>query len=737
MAKEKVNLKERAESLLESIKMAESIQDYDYLSTNLNVIKELLYMSDHQKDVKKVKILEDIPAATRAKLTRTMRRLKSDIAAEQARRKEIQGYGEKYDVLKDQLEKYDTVQIEFSSALNRMPGKERFVYESRFELFTDENIQNLSNNPRYANTAIMIDYFNSVAESLGIEKSDLVGKSFADIEQMIETKGKDLDELAFKIDKANGVYNIKMVEKDAIPVNQYILQQELKSKFPDLYNEAFVGETRTKEQILDDAITSTRAGSDINKALREIKAIGSFDDLLSSVPQDVKDNFLMDDDKISRTDLDAELMRLSGGNPISSLTSPNKEICEALEKMQKYEDSKAKIKTNKKLYESVFSGPKGPAGKASIDAKIAELKGLPQTKARKSQIEFLQGITEFNIIDRSELDNLYQKYDVDPTKPVTDLQKAIGDISKLEHENETIDNVSYGDFSAENLKSVVNTSHLDKDNPVQRLEGALFNINNDSPKNISDYVTLLAQTEGYSPTVGKESFVYARPIYSGRIFKKLEKVEIVEESIASIAANPLKAYQAALADYNEKLSSLGMTPLNRKEKEEMDAIVANMIKESKNPNTTDEMSAKYMDEVMKRIISLKSCNTRTDLLRAKDEHSRAYDPKADPKHNYSVTFPGDHYNAPQVKYAEKEGKFLFFKTKSRQIEVDVDTPATSATQEKSEHARNFFGEERLSNNTTITREQMQLEAQRRARDARDAMRRRARDARDAYDRDDD
>lgn len=752
MAKEKVNLRERAESLLQSIKMAESLNDFDSMNSNLNAISELLYMNDadNEKTLGNIKITEYISPSTKSVLSRTLRRVKSAIDAEQNRRKEIKGYGDNYDVLKDQLEKYDAIQIEFSGLINSLPKKDMFVYDNTCASYAEENIQNLYNMPEHKNKAIMIDYFNSIADSLGIDKSTLVGKTLADIEQMFDDKGKELDELAFKIDRANGIYSAKMVEKDSVLVKQYNLQQELKSKFPDLYNEAFVGETRSKERILDDAIASTRTGSRINTALKEIKSLGNLDDILASVPQDVKDNFLMDDDKISRTDLDAELIRLSGGNPISSLTSPNKEICEALEKIQKHEDSKAKIKTNKKIYDSIFSDPKGPAGKAAIDAKITELKGLPQTKARKSQIEFLQGITEFNIIDRSELDNLYEKYKVDPAKPVSDLQKTITNISTQEHESEAIDNVGVGSFSASTLSHLTNTPHLDKNESIRQVEGGLFNVNEKTPQNISDFVTQLAQTQGYSPVVGKESFVYARPVYKGRFSKKLDKVEIVEESIASIAANPLKAYQTALDDYNEKLSSLGMTPLNRKEKEEMDGIVAELIKKSKE-NLGSPEATKCMDEVIKRIISLKSCNTRTDLLRAKDEHARTlktevsssdvhadkYNPTKTQKNNNSVTFPGDHYNAPQVKYVEKESKFLFFKTKSRQIEVDVDTPATSATQEKSTYARSFFdGENRLSNNTTRTREQIREEALRRARAERNAMRRRA-SSRDSYDRDDD
>ena len=749
MAKEKVNLRERAENLLQNIKMAESLNDFDLMRSNLDMISELLYMNDEDnaKKFRKLKITEYLSPTTVSKLTRTLRGIKSDIDAEQVRRKEIKGYGDSYDVLKNQLEKYDTVQIEFSNRLDRIPDKELFVYDTISSSYKEEDIQNLYDKPEYKNKAIMIDYFNSIADILGIDKSTLVGKTFADIEQMFDDKGKELDELAFKIDRANGIYNLRMVEKDAAAVNKYVLQQELKSKFPDVYKEAYIGDTRTKEQILDDAIAASRPGATQN-ALKEIKKLGDFDDLLAALPEDIKDNILMDNNKISSSDLTSELMRLSGGTNIARLPSPTREICESLMKIQHYESNKAIIKRNSKnVYAQVFSEPAGPAGKAAIDKKISELKGLPQTKARKAQIEFLQSITDFNLIDRSELDGLYEKYDVDPTKPASDLQKAITDISKLEHEADAIDNSSYGEFSSSNLKTLVNTSHLNQNEPVQRVEGGLFTVTKDSPQNISDYVTQLAQTKGYSPTVGKESFVYARPIYSGRIFKKLDKVEIVEESIASIAANPLKAYQEALKDYNEKLGSLGMTPLKRKEMEEMDEIVAKLIKNSKKNYNDPELSAKYMDEVIKRIISLKSCNTRTDLLRAKDEHLHTYNPTIDPKdehkdkfnpvrkvkNNNSVTFPGDHdYEAPQVKYVKKNGKIF----KSKQIEVDVNTPATSATQEKSAHARNFLGEQRLSNNTTITREQMQQEAQRRARAERDAMRRRA-TRRDSYDRDDD
>lgn len=559
---------EQAQAILERVRNAESTKDFDLLSSNLSAIKSFL---EQYKDYSgKVKIPGDTGDVLKNQISVCLRRLNASITLEQNRRNEINTLGKDYDVAKKKLEEYDTQRALYEDLLANAKSK-KFKYPT-----PPFDIESLP-----TEEGALVDYFNSMASTLGIPQTALAGKGIAFIEKEIAKIEKEMDKLAFGINKANGVYDEKVAKQDFSRAEQ-----------------------------------------------------------LEDKKQKAKD----------------------------------------------YGDAKADLKTrHSRIYDAIFGNPTAtppiPAGgPAEIERQLASIRDKKNPLRQK--LIALRTEVNFSRSEENELKTLLKKYEV---TSLAELE-AIAN-SRVERTQST--QAPATSLSPLALKQRINNTSLTKTNPQSRLLVANVSTQDKTGTDIAEFTRYLQQQHGYTPMVGRESVVYAKPIYKkglfGRETKKIVGMEVIEESIASIIKEPIDAYKKALDEANKKCKSLGINSLDKNR----------MVDEFK--ELIMDNDPKSMDEALKRILSVKCSNSREQLSAIATTHTNIR----------PIIFLNDStletqcYNAPEAK-AKNTFATRIFKT-VKKFSYDKDKASSLSTpQITSEYIKYTSGSR--SNSPVVSRD---------------------------------
>lgn len=487
MAKSKVfSPNEQAQAILERARNAESTKDYDLLLSNLGVIKSFLkqYKHDIEDDIKN-------------QIDVCCRRLQASITIEDTRRNEITTLGKDYDATKKKLEEYDTHHALYEDILTH-PDAKKFIYPP-----LPVDIETLAKTQ--PTQAALIDYFNTLATTLGIPQSDLVGKKLSDLEKEFSKLERKMDKLAFDINKANGVYDEKVAQNDF-----------------------------------------TRA-----RALEEKK-----------------------------------------------------------QKAKDYGDAKADLQTKHSgIYDAIFGNPTAtppiPAGgPAEIERQLASIRD--RKNPLRQQLITLRNEVKFSDTEDTELNALYKKYEVTSLAELEAV--ANGRIAPTQTQQATT-----ASLSPRALKQRINHTRLTKTYPQSRLLLVNVSAHDKTGTDIAEFTRYLQQEKGYTPMVGRESYVYAKPIYKkgflGIETNKLQGMEVVEQSLESIAKDPIVAYENALEEASKKCKSMGVGKLGYFKRRKMKKAFEELIKAGINSPDGPE----FMNEAIKRIISVQASNSRESL----------------------------------------------------------------------------------------------------------------------------
>ena len=534
MAKKAKNYEiDEANSILNKIQILtdpkNGTPDFNLLFSNLVILKDFL---------------EKYPASTpipgddgslKTKLERTHRRLQACVSLENNRREKIYEMckgDEKepgYEELKSKLDEYDKLRAEYKNLLSH-PDAKKFKYPTGS--FDYDTLPPLD--------AALVDYCISVAKILGKSPADLFeGKNFTVADKHIAKIEKAHDQRVFEINKANGVFEQKVIFADRA---RAVDLEDIKKDFEN-YN-------MIKSSLDDEArkaiYTDGGGVAEIDKRIAALKA----------------KRYKKDD--VAEKKADAVLIK-----------------------------------------------------------KLEALKVVPP---------------EITSSQKRELNAIYRKYDV----------KSLDELNALAKSEKTKAEplVKKSDIE-KSIQKAISKPEVSFAKPIRSL-GTIAR-----GKNVGDdiaSITQYAQQQyGYTPAVTRDSVIYAKPKYAKGLFgiktKKVESIEIVEESIAKILEDPGSHYKKALKQANKKCKSLGMDKLDKKE---MVAQFAKLI-ESNDPAD--------VNEAIKRLLSLKCSNSRTELAAISTTHNTSNKVVflADPnKEKYS-------YDAPDVtsKYNAKYNYFTF------------------------------------------------------------------------------
>lgn len=298
-----------------------------------------------------------------------------------------------------------------------------------------------------------------------------------------------------------------------------------------------------------------------------------------------------------------------------------------------------------------------------INSTIAKLKKIPQDKITQQETELLELLTQLSTNNEKfeELKKLYEKYGV------TSIEEMKSVLSNHEVENTNEPNGQ--------TPSRLITSDLverTEDSRVSAKEGirVIKKLDSKSIGKDLDEATIDLRQNGYMPCVGKDSAIYARPVYKRPIFGKFGKpklvgMELVEESIESLTKSPEDAYAKALKELTDRYEMLGMK----------DKITTRKIAQMKKAFSELIKDCRY-DEAIKRIIAAQTSMTRTDLANFVDQHSITHD-SLDRK--TTVSFPGGDEN---YKAAHIPVKTKFFGLARIPQKPDPNTPNEAVVAQK-------------------------------------------------------
>ena len=305
--------------------------------------------------------------------------------------------------------------------------------------------------------------------------------------------------------------------------------------------------------------------------------------------------------------------------------------------------------TNKSMFNKISKS--GNIDMTKLKNQIAAL-GVPRDEATRellAQLKELKELKELPPLNTSQqtlLDNelrgILAKYNV----------SSFDDLKALTRNTDlNVSQESISPFAASTLKNIVKDSrpNVSLEKPTRRIGTAIDVISveeakkNNSPEtatcsDIDSMTKYLQQAYGYTPMVGRNSIVYAKPIYKeglfGRKTKKLKSMEIVEESIASIAESPYISFETALDEANFKRKSMGLEPLNKKD---LLTKFRELLHDAIPGKRGISVDSGKMDEAIQRILIVKSSNSKAELNALE---SLFKDPK----------FPGgpENYDAPKI-----------------------------------------------------------------------------------------
>lgn len=312
----------------------------------------------------------------------------------------------------------------------------------------------------------------------------------------------------------------------------------------------------------------------------------------------------------------------------------------AKEDLQRAEALKPTEKTLKELNENLKSqvSPseyKKYTGKdrtKKINSKIATLKKIPQDEITPEETQLLELLEQLSANEEfEELESMYEKYGV------TSIEEMQSVLSNHEVENTNEPN-------AQTPSRLITSDLVERteDSHVSAKEGirVIKKLDSKSIGKDLDETTIDLRYNGYVPCVGKDSAIYARPVYKRPIFGKFGKpklvgMELVEESIESLTKSPEDAYAKALKELKARSEMLENGPVITNDQiAKMKKAFSELIKDSR------------YDEAVKRIIAAQTSMTRTDLANFARQHSKTHDSSG----KTTVTFPGgeENYKAPHI-----------------------------------------------------------------------------------------
>lgn len=491
--------------VVEVARQAATSGDFELIKSNLSVL------SDYLKDQK-----NGLSPNDKNLINQTMRNLNFIVNKENSRRTLISDKTKKYEAASNKLKKCDEL-FEFYNIVLNDPAAQSYTYSTSPSNETEETLK---------------DFFESVKEALGLTSTPT---NLADLKAKVAEVEKVMDDSAFAINKANGVYDEKISAQDLARAQE--LARDKKK----------IDDTKAKRAALKKELKSKVSAADYNKYT-----------------------------------------------------------------------GKGKVK--------------------EIEDKIKALEAKPfkkRSKDDKDLLRILQGlkslsvIKEFGPAKNKELSAIYSKYGVSSIEELTTV------LSEHEvensHENDNTTGITPADFAERVDNSYVTPS-----------EGKRV-VNTLSVKDVGetlDEATNALRQRGYAPCAGKESFVYARPVFkkSFGIFVKpeIQSMELVEESIESILKNPERAYSQAIRELQTRAKAFESgTEITTENIKQMNEAFKALIKDGR------------YDEAVKRIISAKSTMTRTDLANFVTQHIQVKDSANNP---ITVPFPGgdENYKAPHI-----------------------------------------------------------------------------------------
>lgn len=467
--------------IVERARKAVSTGDFSVLKANLTVLNE--YLDENKLSINPV---------DKDEIDKTIKLINFAVSEEKNRRKEISNSSEKYEQSNQKLVKCNELFELYSHVLNK-PMAKTYTFSS---------------SPKNVEEELLKDFFEAIQKELGLS---VTPNTINEIKDKMTGIEKDIDSLAFKINKLNGVYDEKVANQDL-------------ARAKELANE---------EKVINDA-RKTRI------KLRK--------DLKNKVPSNEYKKYI------------------------------------------------------------------GKNNSKEIDTKIDSLKKIPQNRRTPQekdllklleQLKPLSTIKKLDVDKKAELDSLYAKYGV---ISIEEMQSVL---SKNEVENSNTPTKNNSRLITSDLVEEANASHVNAKEGVRILRQL---DTTDLGKDL-DEVTINLRQNGYMPYVGKESAIYARPIYKRNIFGKttFKGMELVEESIESLADYPEKAYKKALKDLQKRSKMLKYGPIiTNTQIKDMQKAFESLIKDSR------------YDEAIKRILAVQTSMTRNDIKNLKTQHTETY-----------------------------------------------------------------------------------------------------------------
>lgn len=313
---------------------------------------------------------------------------------------------------------------------------------------------------------------------------------------------------------------------------------------------------------------------------------------------------------------------------------------------------------------------------SEIDSKISALEKKPVKKRTEQDKQLLDLLKQLKTLPtqkrlanakEAELKSIYSKYGV---SSIEDLNTVL---SNKEIEN-TPEQENDSKFLTSNMLDRIDNSSVTAKEGIRVIKKLSTNL---VGKNLEE-ATINLRQEGYMPCVGKESVIYARPVFKrpilGRFGKpKLKGMELVEESIESLTKSPEEMYSKALKDLQMRSKLLENGPqITDTDISNMKKAFSQLIKDSR------------YDEAIKRIISAQVTMTRADLANFVGPHLGTYDALGKCS---TVNFPGgeENYKAPHIPV---KTKFFGLLRVPQQPDPNAPNDAVIPTQENTQYLRN-------------------------------------------------
>lgn len=342
----------------------------------------------------------------------------------------------------------------------------------------------------------------------------------------------------------------------------------------------------------------------------------------------------------------------------------------AKEDLQRAEALKPAEKTLKELNENLknqvspseYKKYTGKDRTKKINSKIATLKKIPQDKITQEETKLLELLEQLSANEEfEELESIYAKYGVDS---IEEMQSVLS--------NHEVENTNEPNGQTPSRLITSDLVERTEDSRVSAKEGirVIKKLDSKSIGKDLDEATIDLRQNGYVPCVGKDSAIYARPVYKRPIFGKFGKpklvgMELVEESIESLTKSPEDAYAKALKELTDRYEMLGMK----------DQITTRKIAKMKKAFSELIKDCRY-DEAIKRILAAKTSMTRTDLANFAMQHSKTHDSAGK---DTTVKFPGgdENYKASHIPVKTK-----FFGLARIPQKPDPNTPSEAVVAPK-------------------------------------------------------